>query len=398
MPDSNLNDLGVKAQEVGTVEDDVLNDAQERATAAEQEDFDQAVCTLDEQLTKLRSEERALVTLGTSGRNSSKLQAVRKRIDTAVSRKQSLFDARDERRRIANQSALGSALCDDRPGEGESQREFLIRVGKVTPFQGQQGYERRNTNGHQQTEPTRRRLVPSSVVDEKNEINLGNVQHAVEGSSQSIAGKDDTAIVERSYSSGDDDQSAIIPVAERVGRKRPRATSKSARSEIDSDGDGNEDEEYVPVASPACTDDDEETSAVHRGTKKLKKTRLKVKLSNEIEGEEEETFVEGDEVNVGEEEEVEFDGGLRVPASVFDRLFPYQRTGVSFKLNLFPLLFLKKLILDSISLSPLHMPKAIISSSLTFFNVKSVLRSSFMFWCQRFNGYGKYMCKGLVES
>lgn len=285
MADPTLDDLGVKAQNVAAVEDDVLADAKARAEEAEQDDLQQTVASIDNQLASLRAEERALSRGGNA--KPAKLQALRKRIQSATARKQSLYEAHDERRRIAvvNQAAASTAVSDDTRGEDESERDFLIRTGKLTPFQGQKGYERRSAIQPVETQ-SRKRLRPSTPPSDG------------DGESESNSEPDGDYVPNGSSAFSDEDG--------------------DQQSEEDEDAD--EDFEISKVKSSSRKD----------GSKKPVKKRRK---SNVVDAgyaiEQQHGAAEGDDVDVSQEEEVEFDGGLRVPATVFDKLFAYQRTGVS---------------------------------------------------------------------
>lgn len=326
MPEPTLNDLGVEARAVGTVEDDILADAQARATAAEQDDFEQSLFAIDDQLKQLRAEERVLVRQNAK----SKLSSIRKRIETALGRRKALIDAHDERKRIATAGGAASiAVSDDKPAGGESERDFLIRTGKLTPFQGQNGYERRTGSAPDIiAKPTRRRLSDFAH------------QHVVNYT------RDD--VPQRSSDDGSEEPpslqefpvffSSIEKAPSNNSKKRPRVSSHRTDSDDEGGSANCDDEDYKPATSPPCSDEEDVISPSVLSAKKRKKAPSRkeggkdgddVQKGDEDEEDRDEDGPEGADVVINEEEELELEGGLRFPASVYDRLFAYQKTGVS---------------------------------------------------------------------
>lgn len=325
MPEPTLNDLGVEARAVGTVEDDILADAQARATAAEQDDFEQSLFAIDDQLKQLRAEERVLVRQNAK----SKLSSIRKRIETALGRRKALIDAHDERKRIATAGGAASiAVSDDKPAGGESERDFLIRTGKLTPFQGQNGYERRTGSAPDIiAKPTRRRLSDFAH------------QHVVNYT------RDD--VPQRSSDDGSEEPpslqefpvffSSIEKAPSNNSKKRPRVSSHRTDSDDEGGSANCDDEDYKPATSPPCSDEEDVISPSVLSAKKRKKAPSRkeggkdgddVQKGDEDEEDRDEDGPEGADVVINEEEELELEGGLRFPASVYDRLFAYQKTGV----------------------------------------------------------------------
>lgn len=335
MPEPCLDDLGVTARAVANVEDDVLADAQAQAAVAEQDDFQQSVAAMEEQIIKLRTEQRSLKKQSLE-KTSAKLQSLEKRIEALVARKQAVFDAHEERKRIASQNRT-AIVSDEKPGEGETEREFLIRTGQLTPFQGQQGYERQ----HSDAQPTRRRLANPPYPSSPPNTRLGRDKYS--NSNESERDRFEAVNVQRrEQCSKLDCRTFDSPVtSSRTGTENNR---KRSRSTVDSD----DEDEYVPDASSSDGEAEEDvftppaiSSGPPQARKKQRKSHSSTRAFNNDEGDnpvadEDEGLGkinrnerEGDDVVVGEEEEVEFEGGLRVPGSIYDRLFPYQRTGVS---------------------------------------------------------------------
>lgn len=332
MSEPNLNDLGVRARAVATVEDDVLADAHARATVAEQDDYEQAIATVEDHLVKLRTEERSLKNSLHDRVPSAKFQALRKRIETAIARKQALFDAHEERKRLSSSSSV--AIVSDKQAQGESHRDFLIRTGKLTPFQGQQGYERQPTD----IEPTRRRVAHSflseslKIPEVESSSNFGDKYgpectspRASEHMRQNLDSKNESDLSEK--------------------HEGTPATGSLKRSRSMSDSD---EDEYNPELSASSSDSGEGDANFNPkcSSSSRPQTRKKMRTSRSstlaTAGVDNERFAEkgslktsgdnskdGDDITLAEEEEVEFEGGLRVPGSVYDRLFAYQRTGVS---------------------------------------------------------------------
>lgn len=344
MAEPSFNDLGVTAQTVANVEDAVLADAQAKAAAAEREHFGQALATANDQIKTLRSERTSLQRQSVRP-SSTKLSALQKRIDNALLRRQRLIDANDERNRLAN-PGLPSAAPADTPADGESHRDFLIRTGKLTPFQGQEGYERRQTASKTlQRSCVQSNAHPASTSDAHNRIlsNNGVNDDDMHGDStgKDVDDNDETPFSTVKQSS----RSSISSGKEKI----PSSTLKRSRST----GTSADDDEYVPDRSSDLSEEDEEidddfelgrsSSLRSRALKKQRKSSSSVASdhaagssrpsshTDHLDGLSHETGEAGDVV-VDEKDGEEFEGGLRIPASIFDRLFSYQKTGVSHSL------------------------------------------------------------------
>lgn len=357
MAEPNLNDLGVTAEAVDLVEDAVLAKAQAAASAAAEDDFEQTVATLDSQINVLRKEERSLEAQHTGHRQPAALSGLRKRLDHAYARRQRLIDARSERQRLAlgEGAQPPSDVPDDKPASGESERDFLIRIGKLTPFQGQHGYERDQTKG----QPIRRRVFNPSGSSLPRERAMC-VEDDVDVKSLQLAPGAFEQSKNTSSSVPSINQAPSKPI--RNSRKRQRVSEDRVKrgrnifsavddeeSDID-DGDNDSDEDFVPD-TPASRNKVEykkrkrttskngrapRTAPLSESDDGIESEQTAFTAGNDIDESVEAQFEgpEGDEYIVEEQEEQEFDGGLRMPASIFDRLFAYQRTGVSFPFSL----------------------------------------------------------------
>lgn len=322
MSDPTLNDLGVKAQDVSKVEQNVLAAAEAQASAAERSEHDTALATLDLHLSTLRRDEHTLE-FTCDGQPSRKLTALRARIATLLARREKLIDAHAERKRLAAPQV--EAVADDVQADGETRRDFLIRTGRLTPFQGHDGYERRQSI---ETGPTRRRVAPAHTVDQ-------NVTASVLSDHQEQQERSTDAIEKQTSDDHTHDKSTpATPSRALMTRKRPRPSSDS---EADDDSESSDEEpDYVPSDDNYAVDADEEPDvstdrSTIKGKKSSKRQRIEVvDDSNERPDSERDDLplLEGEDYVLKEEEEVEFDGGLRVPGSVYDRLFDYQKTAV----------------------------------------------------------------------
>lgn len=342
MADPSLAALGVTAHRVAQVEDAVFADAEAKAANAAQDDFEAAVGSVDDQITALHVEERALRATPSSKPAPAKLAAIRRRISSAQARRQALVDAHEERarlaqeggdgRRVVDSSAASAILADDERVEGESERDFLIRTGRVTPFQGRAGYERQASEAL----PTRQRAPRST--------NLGDIS-AREDEPDALlraSSRKRGACGTRAGPFGCEEK-GVGNADEAAGRASSTRKRAARDASLASDGD------YSPSGSDSESEDDldygsqgekKRGSASRQLAKKRRKASGSVGLGESV-GDcgaadskkdeypaEELEAREGDDVVVEEQEEVEFDGGLRVPGSVYDRLFDYQKTGV----------------------------------------------------------------------
>ena len=285
MADHNLSELGVTATDVNKVEDQVIAEAEQFAKQAEVEEFQSNLKKVDEELLQLQKQHKTLSQASFSSKRLRELEKIQKKISNLEEKRTKLLeanDAREELKNAQNNNSLSDkqyvAIIDDKKHEGESERDFLIRTGRVTPFQGQHGYERRHT---------------TTVGPIRNKIQRQEVE--------------------------------ITPVSDSISKRTPSKGSTHKKVESDDEDD------YTPDSEE--DDDDDETFEIEGDSKKRKRTdnasasdaNGEQSLNNEEMLPEE----EGDDWILDDSEEVEFDGGLKVPSMVYDRLFDYQKTGVS---------------------------------------------------------------------
>lgn len=265
MSGQELERLSVRAADADEVAARVVADAERAADDAQREDLEARLAACDEEVRVLRANARGKV-------NGPDSLAVRKKVAAVLQRRDRLVDAAEARDRIADALPLPGRKDD------ESDREFMIRTGKLTPFQGQYGYERRQSSAA--VIPTRRRPVPTPAAV------------------------------------------AIPPSSESVRAPRP---SENERINVDSPGsveDHDPDAEYNPGIDNSDGSDADDLD--YDAEPELKRQRIDELDENSEDGDD---GLEGDAVSMVEEEELEFDGGLRAPSSVYDRLFEYQKTG-----------------------------------------------------------------------
>lgn len=349
MPEPDLNDLGVTAEDVDQVEDAVLAEAQAAAAVAADDDFEQTIASVDAQIAALRKEERGLQMQHKDRRQPAGLSALRKRLDHALTRRQGLFEAHLERERlVAGERALKPAdIPDDKPSSGESHREFLIRTGKLTPFQGQHGYERDNA----QSQPVRRRLsvnnVSSLPCEEASYVSKGVDTKFLE---PAMAVLENEEVISSRIPLGEEDSNLPAKNARKcqkltVGHQARQRDAQSPDDEGISDMDDDGDEDFVPndFSSQKNIESKKRNRTATRKSRSFTRA-IALKGSDGLESngtdleaneggleqlEPQSESLEGDDFLVEEQEEVEFEGGLLMPASIYDRLFAYQRTGVS---------------------------------------------------------------------
>lgn len=342
MSSDQLESLGASAviKDVSAVEDSVVAAAEARASKAETEEHARLLAELDSQLKVLRKQERTLSSARFSTAGNRQLQSIRARIRTAQDRRTRLVEADEARRSIRDAhrtdapstEIAGKNDKEPRIAQGESQREFLIRTGKVTPFDGQRGYE------HKAKGPIRRRrALVSEGVRHQFDIN------AVSSDLELARDTSPHNTVKRSRSSkeaddigkeGDDvpgNESALdqIPAGRDLSNRAKRMSSESESEGYQPGRSGSEDEQP-----------DGQDYAEGRGKKrKRKQSSLQygdeddipsISPKVEISDVDDLETREGDEWVHNNDEEVELEGGLRIPASIYDRLFDYQKTGVRY--------------------------------------------------------------------
>lgn len=326
MPNSPLSGLDVHATDVAAVEHNVLAEAQENALRLEAEEQTQLLSALDNQLIQLRKQERILASARFSTAGNRQLQALRTRIHNVQNKRAKLIEAAEARRQIRD--SLPEQTKEAHIGEGESERDFLVRTGKVTPFAGQRGYERRQAAPVRRVAPTDASTVDKQFQSEENRAGPARVAKRQRTTTNKIYGSSTAGTDRLSNASGEKVQS-----------------TQFNRREADI-----VDDDYVPEQSGG-EDDDEEDWELDESSANQKRKRRSISVMNFDEDADEEIFQESHQKDLSNEfpveeregsewepeidEEVEFDGGLRIPSSVYDRLFDYQKTGVSVSLSPF---------------------------------------------------------------
>eukprot|EP00178_Gracilaria_changii_P014002 TRINITY_DN396_c0_g2_i5.p2 TRINITY_DN396_c0_g2~~TRINITY_DN396_c0_g2_i5.p2 ORF type:complete len:320 (-),score=72.35 TRINITY_DN396_c0_g2_i5:1603-2562(-) len=302
MAEPNLSELGVTAKNVEEVEDAIFASAEVQAKNAEAQELDSNIEKLDQQLKTLRAEEQILLKSSFSTRTNRRLGAIQEKIKVVQKKKMKLLEASEARQEIGKRANLvQSAIADDERKPDESEHEFLVRTGRITPFQGQSSYQ---DNQIGSSAIIRRRLkvpIQKHQSDEKDELAVG----------QEI-------------------EESINPTTS-SSHTNSNCHVKGATTSISTD-----DGEYLPADWEE--EDALEDDAYSNETGKRKKKR-KNKFEDDVdfaddevkeEGSEDiqEFLVEGDDWVTTDTEEVELEGGLRITSSIYDKLFDYQKTGV----------------------------------------------------------------------
>lgn len=370
MPNSPLAGLGVKAADVSLVEDNVLAAAEAHASQAEAEELSRLLRGQDAQLVALRKQERILSAGRFSTAASRQLRAIRARIQTVREKRARIADAAEARKDIRESAPARKreGAHDDklpRIQEGETEKEFLIRTGKLTPFEAQKGEQGRHT-GHVRRRRIRDGPVQvSEVVREEDhavhhdvaQVTLPQLRGAkssaaaklVKGTedvtSQSSAPRRRTRHSSVKLNDADPSPGEASDAEGPVSGARRRSSKLLAGKRKRASRSGSDEDEYRPDQSDG--DVSEELDWKAEGTKRQKRKSTSnsssfADLVNDADDEhmgvgrdeaslEEEGLEsrEGDDWVPDSEEEIEFDGGLRLPASVYDKLFDYQKTGVS---------------------------------------------------------------------
>lgn len=340
MSDDHFASLGVKAADVSAVESSVVAEAEARAFEAEAEEHARLLSEVDEQLATLQKQEKSLSSQRFSTALNRQLKAVQARIQTAKDRRTRLLEARAAREDLRSvephhdQNALATRdEKEPRIAEGESERDFLIRTGRLTPFEGQKGYERKPVG------PVRRRrpgapLEPSTsggTLDTSDTQTREQQKEDIRIPASNV--NFDSDAVNSRDTSGD----GLVHVEGESARKRRR----TGRSSADSD-EGDYEPDADESDNESSKDSDWERKKV---TKSRRNGRSKAESFADLVDDADEEMAmcpsghssdadeletrEGDDVILDNDEEIELDGGLRIPSSVYDRLFDYQKTGVS---------------------------------------------------------------------
>lgn len=365
MPNSPLSGLDVQATDVATIEHNVLAEAEASALRLEAEEQAQLLGALDNQLIQLRKQERVLASARFSTAGSRQLQALRARIQKVQSKRAKLVEAAEARKEIRDKlPEHGEAQI----AEGESEKDFLIRTGKVTPFAGQKGYERR------QAAPLRRvTTADAPTADERTQEEWNGVGRARPAKRQRTSAN-------KAFTDDPDANSGASGGKVRVLRSSPRD------AEID-------DDDYIPTQSEGEEDDEESWEPDKSESVKQKRKRHPGLFVNFVEDADDELLQEprdddllddsllerreGSDWEPDDGEELEFDGGLRIPASLYDRLFDYQKTGVSNHLDIF-------------FVTPTCMVLTLVADNDAYFFTRCFL-------CTRYNGYGNFIRKEPAE-
>ncbi|GAB0495304.1 hypothetical protein MMPV_006603 [Pyropia vietnamensis] len=239
---------------------------------------------------------------------------------------------------------------------GESRREFLIRTGALTPFGGgQREPTRRRAGGGVEPPAKRPRQTPVVVVSEEEGEEKGKGKRATtkpDGGALADAATY-VAVSARPASPGGspkDGKGASDPGSSTARVRRPPRWAVS-KGDDGSDGSGGDDgsdgidgegSAYAPSEdeAPSDAEEDEEYERQAEAKRGLDRRRgassAGVAASRDGSGRvaavddgapAPDGSVIGGEADE-EEEEVVFSGGFRVPASLYDRLFEYQRTGL----------------------------------------------------------------------
>jgi DNA excision repair protein ERCC-6 len=299
MSGEDLSSLGVEVRSVAHFAADVAATADAAAEAAELVDYTTRDSALAADIDCFRRE----LELERVKRqpNAACMQSLRRKIETAEVKRRSLtaaFQARQElAARVAAEASATVSSAGNVPGAqdakgsdgavrmaAETQRDFDIRTGKITPFHVGEGaaemFQRRQKTAY--TLPLARKRRRPAVL--KDAASAGRARGGID-------------------------------------------TGKLAESDDDDDGDSDDDgihhEEDVgsdwsfDSDSLAEDSDNDDFDSDDEGDMRRRKTSAD-KAAAEL--------VDKDEDSDGEE--VVIDGGLSMPASLFDKLFEYQKTGI----------------------------------------------------------------------
>lgn len=318
MSDFSLSGLDVHAADVLSVEREVLSKAEANAVQKEKEERTTILKNIDEQLSTLQDQERKLASGKYTSAASRQLQALKKRIDALHLKRRSFVEAEKAREELRD--VKSNSTSDRHKNEGESERDFLIRTGKLTPFEGKVGYERK------QAGPTRR--ARSTQQDVKKEAAGFNI------------GYDHAQVYKPILSNNSNENHDVSQTHKPSELKEGSLTQITKDFDVAGTKESNSDNDYIPDASELRENSGGESSEGSAGNdrserrKKRKITglaqdNLRENISSNKHFPETDDELEGSDWEPEDKEEVEFDGGLRIPASVYDKLFEYQKTGVS---------------------------------------------------------------------
>ncbi|CAN8076227.1 unnamed protein product [Agarophyton chilense] len=306
MSEPNLSELGVNAQSIEAVEDVILASAEVQARTAEAQELESNIEKLDQQLQTLRTEEAVLLKSSFSTQKNRRLNSIQGKIRVLEGKKRKLFEASEARQEIVKKTnAVQSAIADDERKPGETQLDFLVRTGRVTPFQDQFSYKGKTT-------------VSSGVIRRRVKVSLQEAHQS--------DGEDDFSVETGNGSSAKSQRASHTQKYSSEQWKRSKANAPD------------EEDEYCPNESeeePSSSEDDSWSIDVDKPAKKKRKVSIEDIVDfadEEREDKKSEDSVqglkEGDDWVMADEEEVELEGGLRMPCSIYDKLFDYQKTGV----------------------------------------------------------------------
>ncbi|CDF35179.1 unnamed protein product [Chondrus crispus] len=352
MPDSPLAGLDVRASDVAAVEHSVLATAEANASKAEAEERARLLRDHDTQLSALLKQERILSAGRFSTHANRQIKAVRARIDTIKAKRKRIIEAAQARDEIRDRGQEGRGK--DPAGtvvhkeEGERDTDFLIRTGKLTPFEAQ------NPGATQARNPVRRRrtklgdvefsapvagvdgtVFPPHVESADASASDGNVDPVTLPTSSGRYRAGPIAAEQPSLIASEGESDGVHPETS-AARAKPVAKRRRPTSDSGSGGD-----EYKPDESDDSLADELEWKP--EGAKKRKRSPNSASFHDIVDDADDEIpgrsdtpevdegpqLPEGDDWKLDSTEEIELDGGIRIPASIYDKLFDYQKTGVS---------------------------------------------------------------------
>lgn len=288
MSGEDLSSLGVQVLSVARVAADVAAAADSAAEAAEIADFETRDSALAADINQYERE--IALERGKTRPDAALLRSLRRKVETAEDKRASLAAAYEARKELAARAAADALVPEreeaeaqggqDANGDGgvvrmpnETQREFDVRTGKITPFHegGHAGGDFQRRQRTKSGSPSRRKRPRAAIADE-----------------------------------------LFLTEKDRNGRIHPKAVEDGDSDDASSEDEGSD--HSFEIGSLA----DEEESDVGEG-------REGSWHAKDAPGEAEE-----DE----DDEEVILEGGLSMPASLFDKLFDYQKTGLKWLFEL----------------------------------------------------------------
>lgn len=371
MPNSPLAGLGVKAADVSLVEDNVLAAAEADASQAEAEELSRLLRAQDVQLTALRKQEHIVSAGRFSTAASRQLRSIRARIQTVRQKRARIVDAAEARKEIRETAPNKKREADDdklpRIHDGETEKEFLIRTGKLTPFEAQKGEQGRHT-GHLRRRRTRDGAVQvtelqpeehGAVPHDPAQAMLPHIRQADRSAAaKAVKGTEEVTSPTSSprrrsrhssvkLSDADLSLEDTPDAGEPVAGSRRRSSNRVAGKRKRATRSGSDEDEYRPDQSDGEVSEELDWKAEGTKKRKLRSSSNSSSFADLVDDADDELVgagrdeisleAEGLELREGDDwvpdskEEIEFDGSLRIPASVYDKLFDYQKTGVSIR-------------------------------------------------------------------